>query len=360
MPLSLLDNPGLQTLLLELLRRPGPSGWEQPLRAFLIQAWKKWAPEVWHDTLGNVYARLPGGSSKSPRLLITAHMDTVGLVVSRVQNGWLWIRPIGDVDLRVLPGQPVWVWGARERPFPGVITMLPEALRPKTRRGQPPDWEDLRIDVGLSPDEVQRWVPLGTPVTFAVPPQPLDEHLVVGPGLDNRASLAALSTALSMLASQEGESDVVFVATVQEETSLGGAQVAAQAIAPDVALVVDVTFGRAPGTPDTHAFPLGEGITLGWGAHMHPEVYRHLVEVARRNHIPYTMEPLPVHSGTEARVVQLALLGIPTGLISLPVRYMHTPVEMVDVRDIRYAARLLTAYSLTLSRTTLERYRPSL
>ena len=315
---------------------------------------------MWHDTLGNVYARLSSRSPKVPRLLITAHMDTIGLVVSRVQESWLWIRPIGGVDPRVLLGQQVWVWGTRERPLPGVITMLPDSLRPETRRGQPPDWEDLRVDVGLSPDEVRKWVPVGTPVTFATPPQSLDEYLVVGPGLDNRASLTALSAALAMLAPQERKSEIVFVATVQEETNLGGAQVAAQAIAPDVALVVDVTFGQAPGTPNEQAFSLGEGITLGWGAHMHPEVYRHLVEVARRNEIPYTTEPLPVHSGTEAQVVQLALLGVPTGLISLPVRYMHTPVEMVDVRDILYAARLLEAYSLSLSQATLERYRPSL
>ncbi len=354
------DIPGLRALLLELLRRPGPSGWEQPLRDFLTHQWRQWAPEVWQDTLGNVYARLPGHASHAPCLMVTAHMDTIGLVVSRVQDGWLWIRPVGGVDPRVLLGQQVWVWGTRERPLLGVITMLPEALRPEARQGKPPTWEDLRIDVGLPPEDVAQWVPIGAPVTFATPPQALDEHLVTGPGLDNRASLAALSAALALLTSRPRESAIVFVATVQEETNLGGAQVAAQTVAPDVALVVDVTFGQAPGTPSENAFPLGEGITLGWGAHMHPEVYRYLAEIARHHAIPYTMEPLPVHSGTEARVVQLALLGIPTGLISLPLRYMHTPVETVDVRDILAAARLLEAYGLALSSEVLKRYQPTL
>lgn len=350
----------LRTWLLDLLRRPTPTGTESDLHPFLARLWSRWADEVHTDPVGNLYARMAAPKSvEAPfRLLVTAHMDTVGLVVSQVEGAWLRLRPIGGLDARVLPGQRVWVRTRRGGWLPGVVAVLPDALRPESRRGKPPRWEDLRIDLGLPATEVAQRVAVGAVVTFDAPPLALDEHLITAPGLDNRASLAAMTAALALGAQLSPAWEVWFVATVQEEISLGGAAVAAHRVHPHVALVVDVTFGQAPGTPATEAFPLGQGVTLGWGAHMHPGVYRHLRRVAEAHNIPWQTEYLPMRSGTEAGVVQLAREGIPTALISIPLRYMHTPVETVDLRDIWHAARLLQAYMADLDEHTLEAYRP--
>ncbi len=332
------------------------------LGVWLKDLWRSWTPDVEQDALGNVYARVhpSSGAKDAPQLMITAHMDTIGLVVSRVEGSWLWVRPVGGLDPRVLPGQRVRIWGRGERPLTGVVTVLPESLRSEEQRGKGPRWEELRVDVGLSAEEVAYRVSVGTLVTLDWDPVVLDEHWIVSPGLDNRASLAALTGALAMVVGLPRQWEVVFVATVQEETSLGGAWTAAQALEPQVALVVDVTFGQSPDTPSDGAFPLGQGVTLGWGAHMHPAVYRHLEDVARAHDIPVTPEYLPMHSGTEAAAVQLALEGLPTGLISIPLRYMHTPVETVHLLDIYHASRLLSTYAASLDEATLHRYRERL
>ncbi len=350
----------LRTWLLDLLRRPTPTGTESDLHAFLADLWSRWANEVHTDPVGNLYARLAasGAGEVPPRLLVIAHMDTVGLVVSRVEDGWLRIRPIGGLDPRVLLGQRVRVRTLGGGWLPGVITQTPPSLRPRERREQPPTWEDLRVDLGWPPEEVVERVSTGAPVVFDVPSLVLDDHCIVAPGLDNRASLAALTAALAWSARFPRRVEVWFVATVHEEISLGGAAVAAHRVSPHVALVVDVTFGQAPGTPSHEAFPLGEGVTLGWGAHMHPGVYEHLKRLAEAHAIPWHPEYLPVHSGTEAGVVQLAREGIPTGLVSIPLRFMHTPVETVNLRDVWHAARLLRAYVEDWTPDTLDAYRP--
>jgi endoglucanase len=214
---------------------------------------------------------------------------------------------------------------------------LPEDLRRK-----PIPLEYLLVDVGLS--DPARAVRPGDLISFAQPPIELAEDVLSGHSLDNRASLVAMTECLRELGRREHDWDVLAVATVQEEETFAGAYAAGFELKPSVAIAVDVTFARGPGLPEHKTFPLGKGPANGWGPNMHPGIYSALEQAAKRVEIPLTREVLPAKSGTDAFALQIAGGGIPTGLISIPLKYMHTPVEVVSVKDVRRTGRLLAEF----------------
>ncbi len=342
----------LCTWLPELLRTPGVSGHEAPVRAWLQEHWQPLAHEVWTTPLGSLVARRYGtGPEPRPRLLLAAHMDTIGLMVAHVDDaGWLAVAPIGGLDLRLLPNQAVWVWTEDERPLYGVLRAWPREMVPEVPADKPLPLEALRVETGLPPQQVARRVRPGALISFAPQPECLDQRFIVGPGLDNRASVAALSLTLLALSRREHAWDVDVVATVQEETTMAGAATAGYDLAPQAAVAVDVTFGRGPGVAEHQGFPLDGGVALGMGANIHPKIYAALQETARAFDIPHHTEYLPSYSGTDAAALQVAGRGVPTGLMSIPLRYMHTPVEMVALDDIRRVAHLLAAWIGALPR----------
>jgi len=338
----------LPDFLLQLLRQPGLSGSETAVRDFLAQHWAPLADELRTSPLGTLTAaRFGQGTSPRPRLLLAAHMDTIGMLVSRIEGEFLHVAPIGGLDPRVLPGQRVTVFTA-QGPLPGLLVAPADRTLPPEMRGRPVPLTHLLIDTGLTARQVARRVQIGDRVAFAQPPQMLGDDLIMGPGLDNRASLAAFTLALEALQNRPLAWDVYFAATVQEEENLGGAQTIAYELRPDIAIALDVTFATGPGVGETQGFPLGEGITLGFGPNTHPKVHQTLKETAERLEIPHQIEYLPTHSGTDAMALQIAASGAATMVLSIPLRYMHTPVEMVSLKDIRRAARLVTAFAASL------------
>ncbi len=333
--------------LLELLQTPGISGAEAPVRAWLQARWASWADELMTTPLGSLVARLHGtGPEPRPRVLLAAHMDTIGFVVAQVDEaGWLALAPVGGLDARLLPNQAVYIWPAgTDEPIYGVLRAWPRAWVPDLAPERPLPLDALRVETGLSARRLRQQVVPGTPVTFARAPVIVHEAFVIGPGLDNRASVAALTWALLELAQRQHAWDVDIVATVQEETTMAGAATAAYRLEPTVAVAVDVTFGRGPGVAEHQGFPLGGGVPIGVGANMHPKVSAALIAAAQEAEIPHHIEYLPAYSGTDAAALQVARAGIPTGLVSIPLRYMHTPVEMVALDDIRRAGRLLATW----------------
>jgi len=191
---------------------------------------------------------------------------------------------------------------------------------------------------------VQRLVQVGDLVSFATPAVDLAGESLSGHSLDNRASVAALTVCLDELQGRKHAWDVWAVATAQEEETLGGATTSAHALQPDLALVVDVTIGKGPGADGWDTFPLGKGPVLGWGANLHPFLYRQFNELAKRLEIPVTIEATPTYSGTDAHAIQVAREGIPTMLLGIPLRYMHTPVEVIVVKDVQRVGRLLAEF----------------
>lgn len=330
----------LVDLLMDLLRLPGISGREEAVAARLRESWAPLVDELHVDRLGNLVARRSGvGPEPRPLVLITAHMDSVGFIVRRVIDGFVQVSPVGRFEEALLPGQSIMVHGTP--PTPGLIVAPPPACLPDgIAQGVVPA-KYLILDLGLTPRETQLAVRVGDAVSFDRAPEFLADGMICGHSLDNRASLGALTVCLKALTDKEFEWDLVMAATVQEETTYYGAQSAGHESRPAAAIVVDVTYGRAYAEPENEAFPLGGGPTSAWSPDVHPGVYAEIEAAAKRAGVPLTREVLPSDTGTEAGGLLVAKAGIPLGVLSIPLRYMHNPTEVVMLSDIRQTGMLL-------------------
>lgn len=336
-------NP-VQTLLSSLTASPGFSGGDDPITGHLRDLWGPLVDQLKVNKLGTLYGLIRSVKGEgAPTVVLSAHMDTIGLMVSGIWEDFLRISRVGGVDSRVLPGQEVIIWG-REK-IPGIIALPPAYLLPEGTSPGAVELQHMVVDTGLKKNQLQEQVEIGDRVTFAGGPLALGDMLISGPGLDNRASLAALTLALEEIHQLDLACNLWTAATTAEEFNQSGARVSGFDLQPDLLVVLDVTFGRGPGTADHEAYPLGEGITLGWGPSIHQDLYQYFAELADREGIPWVMEPLPSRSGTDADTFQLTANGIPTMVISIPLRYMHTPVELVDLRDVERAGRLLSKFA---------------
>jgi endoglucanase len=334
----------LHQFLKSIISAPGLSGHEEPVRRLIAEAWEPLVDEISTSRVGSLHA-LKRGVGAAPRssLLLAAHMDAIGMMVTGVRGEFLSITQVGGIDPRVLPSQIVTVHGRKD--LPGLVVQPPSHLLPPDNRNGVAQTQNLLVDTGLTAGELNELVRPGDLVSFAQPPVDLSGQVVAGHSLDNRASIACLTQCLLELATQPTEWDIWAVATTQEEETFAGAYTSAFQIRPALAIAIDVTFASSPGSPSHKTYPMGKGITLGWGPNVHPGVFRAVKDLANRLEIPYTMEVMPRHSGTDAYAMQVAAEGIPTMVVSIPLRYMHTPVEMVSVKDISRAGRLLAEFA---------------
>ncbi len=333
----------LLPLLETLCTAPGLSGHESPVREILEENWRPITDDLSVSPLGSLHG-LKRGSAAEPRpsILIATHMDAIGLMVTGIVNGLLRVTEIGGLDARVLPGQLVTVHGRQE--LPGIIVQPPAHLLPTDAQSGPVPIKYLLVDIGLRPRQVNQQVRTGDLISFAQEPIQMAGDTLVGRSLDNRASVAALTLCLQELQTRVHAWDVWAVATTQEEETMGGARTSAFQLRPELAVAVDVTWGKSPGSADHLTFPLGKGLTLGWGPNVHPGLHQSIKKTAEDIEVPFAVEAMPRHSGTDAFAIQVAAQGIPTMVISIPLRYMHTPVEVVALKDIRRTARLLAEF----------------
>lgn len=346
----------LTPFLKQMLSLPGLSAYEGPIRELIADAWRPLSHEMAVSPLGSLHAlRKGGGSEPRPRILITAHMDAIGLMVTGLTNGLLRITEVGGVDSRILPGQPVMVHGRRA--VPGIVLQPNDRLLPAKAQGNPVGRAHLFVDTGLPAKELAELVRVGDLISFDTQPIELGGETLSGHSLDNRASVAALTLCMQELQHISHAWDVWFAATVQEEETLGGAFTSPFAIRPDIAVAVDVTFGRGPGSSDYRTFSLGRGPTLGWGPNVHPAIFRRFKEISDKLDIPTHTEVMPRHSGTDAFAMQVVAEGIPTMVVGIPLRYMHTPVEMVSLKDIQRAGHLLAEVIARLEPDFVEKIR---
>ena len=344
----------LLPFLKSLLSTPGLSGHETPVADLVESRWHLSADEIQRSRLGSVHALHRGsGSAPRPALVISAHMDAVGLMVAGLADGFLRLTNVGYVDPRILAGQPVVVHGREQ--LPGVIASLPGPLRAEEHKKEALGWDDLFVDLGLPPRRVSQLVRPGDLVSFATEPVELRGGTLAGHTLDDRASVAALTLCLEALQAHRHAWDVWFAATVQEELTYAGASTSAHALQPDLAVIVDVTYGKGPGSNGWETFPLGGGPTLAVGPEIHPFVMKRLKQVAGQLEIPVAIEPIPRLSSTETDAYQLAGRGVPTALIEIPLRNMHTPVEIVSLEDISRTGRLLAGFVESLEPDFLDR-----
>ena len=344
----------LKDFLKSLLSTSGLSGHEAPVRRLIEAAWQPLVDETTTSRLGSLHGLKRGtGAEPRPSLLLAAHMDAIGLMVTGHSDGLLRVTEIGGLDPRVLPGQLVTVHGRQD--YPGVVVQPPGHLLPPETKGKTAPLETLLVDIGQLPEQATQDVQVGDLISFAQPPIELSEDLLVGHSLDNRASVAAVTHCLDLLQNRTLNWDLWAIATTQEEETLGGAFTSAFALRPSLAVAIDVTFGAGPGSPSHKTFPLGGGIALGWGPNVHPALFQAFKDLAERMEIPYKLEALPRHSGTDAHAMQVVAEGLPTMVVSIPLRYMHTPVEMVSMKDIRRAGRLLAEFAAQLDENFMDK-----
>lgn len=334
-------------LLKRLTEAAGISGFESAIRDEVIAVWTPLVDEIRSDTLGNVIA-VRRGSGPEPRrkLMLAGHMDEIGLMVTRIRGAFLSITHVGGVDRRLLLGQPVRVHGRRT--LPGVIGSRPPHLLGAAERDKLVPWDELVVDVGLPEGEVAELVRVGDLVTFHQPLRELLDGRVAAKALDDRASLATIAICLDLLQSRAHTWDVVAVATVQEEETLAGAITSAYRVEPDIAIAIDVTFGEGPASNGPDVFPLGKGPAIGYGPSNHPGVHQGLLDAASAIEMPYHIEAMPRGGGTDAWGMEVVRAGIPTAVVSIPIRNMHMPVELVAVKDVERAGRLLAEFAARL------------
>lgn len=343
--------------LAKLSRAGAVHGHEGTLAAALAERWRPWLDESHVDPLGNFVGLARGqGPQPRPKVLAAAHMDTVGLMVTRVEpGGFLRVTPVGSVDRRLLWGQEVEVLGRRH--LVGIVGAKPPHLSAPEERVKVPPLEELYVDVGLPEDEVKELAGPGTVLLFRRDLVPLRNGRAAGRYLDDTAGLAAIGVALEELFRARGHAaDFYAVGTVGEESAhYAGASAAAFELKPDLAVAIDVTFGAAsPDDDPDRAFPLGGGPVIGVGPNCHPKLVALLRQTATEANIGFGFEVMPGRTGTDAWAMQVTRGGVPTAVLSVPLRYMHTPVETLSVDDVRNAGRLLAEAVRRVTRTFVE------
>ena len=330
-------------LLKQLTEARGPSGYEAEIREIVREQFGQYADETRTDTLGSVIALKRGeGPEPRPTVMLAGHMDEIALMVKQIEKGFLHITQVGGFDPRVLLGQQVIVHGRRE--LPGVIVSVPPHFTDPSERDKTVPLDKLFVDVGLPPEQVDKLVRVGDLITPDGRCTELSDGWAASKAMDDRTAVAAIAICLEELTRLKHQWDVYAVATVQEEVGLRGAMTSAYGLAPTVGIAIDVTFGHQPGLSEAETIKMGEGPSIAFGPNIHPQVFDGLVTAAKAMELPHQIEPIPGRSGTDAWAIQISREGIPTGLLGIPLRYMHTPVETVVLKDVERTGRLLAGF----------------
>jgi putative aminopeptidase FrvX len=341
----------LPETLRRLLTAPGPSGYEQPAAAVFREAAGAFA-EITYDAVGSTVARVKG-TGDGPFTAVVGHIDEIGLIVHHIDdNGFLYFTSVGGWDPVILVGQRVQV-ATQSGPVMGVVGKKPIHLLKDDERKQAPELKNLHIDIGARDgDDARSLVRIGDVAVIAGEPVELPNGRVISRSMDNRIGCFVALEAARLVAEAGGApGDVAAAAVAQEEITFGGARTTAYSLEPDIAIVVDVTFATdAPGTEEKeigrHKF--GSGPVLTRGSTLHPAIFERLYETGEAEGIPFTVAASARATGTDADAFHISRAGIPSAVVSVPLRYMHSPVEMVQLDDVENAARLIAAFAQRL------------
>ncbi len=331
------------TLLKELTSRMGVSGFEDDVRAYIDSFLRERGFETFTDGLGSLIARKP---SEGPKVMLVAHMDEIGMVVRYIDDkGYLYVTSVGGVNPRTLPGARLIVW-TKEGPLEGVVGEKPIHRMKDDERKKAPDLESVFVDLGLEPKEVKEKVRIGDPISFKPVFSRLGSSLVASKALDDRIGCLTLMLVADELAEEKLEVDLYLAFSAREEIGLEGARTAAFKVGPEVAVAVDVTHaGDTPVLAEKDApAKLGRGPVISLGAALDKKVSEALLKAAKAARVDYQLEAEGGRTGTDIDAVRLVKGGVRAGLVSLPLRYMHTPSEVASVRDAEQAAKLLVEF----------------
>ena len=315
-----------------------PSGFEAPAAAVAAELLRPLVDEVSIDRMGNVLGVRRSKTPGAPKLLLDAHLDEIGLIVTGVEDGFLRFRSIGGVDPRMLPGRELVV--LTDPPLRGLVACPAEGDEDKSV-----PLNELYVDVGLSQKEAERAIPVGTPMVYRAGCFPLGEEQMCGKSMDDRACFVTLLRAAELLRDKELDVELHILGSTREEVSGAGAVVGTWAVAPDFCVAVDVTHGKTPDGPADKTFELGGGPAIGVGPNMTRWMTERMIAKAREHSIPYQLEIMSGHTGTNGWEMQISREGVATSVLSLPLKYMHTPVETLSLADMEGVAQLLAAFA---------------
>ena len=327
-----------------LCAAPGVAGEEQAASEKAAELLRELTEDVEIDRFGSVIARLPAENEEAPLLLLDAHIDQIGMAVTTVEeNGFLRVANCGGVDRRLVLGQQVTVWGTE--PLAGLVAVKPPHLSDAEERKKLPEITEIAIDTGFDREEVQKRVRPGDRITLTGPFAALRNGRVTAASLDDRSGAAAILHALRLLAGKKLPYRVAAVFSVQEEVGGLGAAVSSFRLKPDEAIAVDVSFARQDGLEDRWPNP-GDGVMIGIAPPLSRGIFDELTALAEQKGIPHTIEAMGGRTSTNADEIAVQAGGVRTALLSIPLRYMHTPVELVQLSDVEAVGELIAAYIL--------------
>jgi len=373
----------VKEFLIKLSNAVGVSGYESERAGIILDFFKERCDEAWIDKFGNVVGLKKGrggtygcqdrvsdicsgkGSAggkanadnavdtdgncrRRSRLMFSAHMDEIGLMVTHIdKQGFIGVTQVGGFDQRTLLAHEVVIHG-KEKVY-GVIGVKPPHVTSPEEAKKSVKLEHLRIDTGYDADELKELVSIGDIITINRQAIELKNNRLAGKCMDDNVGVASYAAVFNKLKDFNHDLDVWFVASAQEEVGLRGAQTAAQVIEPDMAIALEVGFGKSSEGADDGESMLGEGVEIYCGPNMNRKMFERLKDVAKKNGIKYQVTVAPGMTGTDARAIQITGKGVATALLAAPARYMHTSVETVCIDDIEAMGRLLAEFIISFN-----------
>lgn len=318
----------------------GASGDERGAADLALEMLKKYCPDA-EIVNGNVIGRFGVHSESKPDLVLDAHIDQIGMIVTNITSeGFIKFGNLGGIDRRLLPAQQVVIHGKKE--IKGVICSVPPHLTKGDSKVLA--FEDAAIDTGMTEEELEKLVSLGDSITFDVKCRSLIGERVSGGAMDDRCGVAAILQTLELLRDCETKYNVTAIFSVQEELGERGAKIGAYELNPDVAIAVDVSFAFAEGEDRQKCGDLGKGAMIGISPCLSREISNGLIMAAKSADIPFQYEVMNDLTSTNADQYSVSRSGAKVCTVSIPLRNMHTPVEVIDLADVRYTAELLTEF----------------
>ena len=320
-----------------------PSGFEAPAAQTARALLEPLVDQVSIDRMGNVIGVRRCGKPGAKTVLLDAHLDEIGLIVTGAEEGFLRFSTIGGVDPRMLPGREVTI--LTDPPIPGMVA-APNPMQDDESKAVP--IPELVVDAGLTQEQAEKL--LGTPMVYRGSCFPLGEDQMCGKAMDDRSCFAALLRSLELLKDKNLDVDVYVMGSTREEVSGVGATVGTWSVQPDCCIAVDVTHGRTPDGPSDKTFALGGGPAVGVGPNMARWMTQRLLDKAKEREIPFQQEVMSGHTGTNGWEMQISREGVATAVLSLPLKYMHSPIEVLSLSDMEGVARLLAAFAENLGK----------
>ena len=340
----------LKEFLFDVCSNHFVSGFEHINGDILTKYFKPYTDTLEKDKLGSYIFKRTG--TRDTKIMLAAHVDEIGLMITKIlEGGFLSFTTVGGINPASLVAQDVTIYG-KENIF-GVIGIKPPHITSEEERTKPHKIKDLFIDTGYTKEKLESLVKIGDIATVNREPLSLQGNVISAKAFDDRACVAVLLETAKELSKISHKSNVYFTATAQEETGMRGATTSSYKIAPDIGIVLDVGFGKTPDMPPD-APELGKGPIVAYGGRMNAKLTKKFVETCKKYDYPLQHEAVPARTGTDTEALQISRDGIPCILLSIPLRYMHTSVETIDLYDVEITGKAIARFINELDNSDLE------